>query len=169
MFGGRAVFFARRWSVRFGGGKSRRGVVAVEFALVLPILTTLVLGMWELGRFIEVQQILQNAAGVGGRQASTGSLTNYQVQQAVIDCLAAAGLPTANVNVDVRNLAAPETDVSQAGYLDRLQVVVTIPYSDVRWISGMFVSPSAQLRALAVWYSTKAQAYPTGIGVPPGF
>ena len=44
----------------------RRGAAAVEFALVLPFLLALMLGIWELGRMVEVQQILSTVMRVQG-------------------------------------------------------------------------------------------------------
>ena len=40
----------------------------------------LMLGTWEVGRMVEVSQILNNAVREGGRSASTGQYTNSQVQ-----------------------------------------------------------------------------------------
>ena len=74
--------------------QGRRAVAAVEFAMILPVILTLLLGIWEVGRMIEIQQILYNAAREGGRQASTGQLTDAQVQTVVIQYLQTAGLPT---------------------------------------------------------------------------
>jgi Flp pilus assembly protein TadG len=65
----------------------RRGVAAVEFAFVLPFILILLLGMWEEGRAIQVNQILYNAAREGARQASTGVVTNSAAQQVVINYL----------------------------------------------------------------------------------
>lgn len=51
----------RRTNVR------RRGVAAVEAAVLLPLALMLMLGTWEVGRMVEVGQILNNAAREGGR------------------------------------------------------------------------------------------------------
>ena len=47
--------------------RSRSGVAAVETAVVLPILVVLLLGLWDIGRMIEAQQVLSNAAREGAR------------------------------------------------------------------------------------------------------
>ncbi len=52
--------------------QQRRGVAAVELALLLPLILLLLMGLWEIGRAIDVQQLMSNAAREGGRQASTG-------------------------------------------------------------------------------------------------
>ena len=53
--------------------KNRRGAAAVEFFvctafLIMPLLY----GLWEVGRMVEVQAVMVNAAREGSRQASTG-------------------------------------------------------------------------------------------------
>ena len=47
----------------------RRGVAAVEFAIVAPIFFMLVIGIIEVGRAMMVQQVLINASRVGARRA----------------------------------------------------------------------------------------------------
>ena len=73
--------------------RRRRGTAAVEAAVLLPLALMLMLGTWEVGRMVEVSQILNNAAREGGRSASTGQNTNSQVQQTVLNYLTNAGLP----------------------------------------------------------------------------
>ena len=131
----------------------RRAVAAVELAVVLPFIMGLLLGMWEVGRMVEMQQILANAAREGARQASTGNYTNSQVQTIVTNYLTEAGIPTANVVVTVADNTSG-TDVSSATYLDQLQVTVTIPYGDVRWSAATVYTPATtQLSATVVWIS----------------
>jgi len=61
----------------------------------------------EIGRYIEVFQLLDAAAREGARQASTGQMTNAQVIAAVTGCVQAAGLPTAQLTVTVADLTNP--------------------------------------------------------------
>ncbi len=66
----------------------RYGAASVELALVLTfVLVPILLGIWEVGRMVEVQQNLYNAVREGGRQASTGQKTIAQVQQTVVNYL----------------------------------------------------------------------------------
>ena len=46
---------------------SDRGVAAVEFALILPLLLALTFGLIEFGLFMYNQQVLTNAAREGAR------------------------------------------------------------------------------------------------------
>ena len=133
----------------------RRGIAAVEFAVTLPLLLLLLAGIWEVGVLAQVQQLLSNAARVGGRQASTGLNTTTQAQQAVTEYLQNAGLPTQNVSVTVTNVTSGG-DVSAAKQMDQLTVSVSIPFRDVAWDALNYVVPSgSQITASATWYSMK--------------
>jgi Flp pilus assembly protein TadG len=145
------------------------GTACVEFAIVLPILLTFVLGVLEVGRFITVYEILNAAAREGARQASTGQLTNAQVIAAVTGCVQAAGLPTANLAVTVADLTNAGTDVSQATILDNLQVTVTLPYNNVEWITtSYFINTNTQISTTVYWVSANAASYPTSVTAPTG-
>ncbi len=133
----------------------RSGIAAVEFAVALPLLLLLLAGVWEVGVLVQVQQLLSNAARVGGRQASTGLNTTAQVQQAVTQYLQNAGLPTQNVTVTVTDVTSGG-DVSAANQMDQLTVSVSIPFADVAWDAMSYVVPSgSQITGSATWYSMK--------------
>ena len=145
----------------------RHGAAAVELALLIPLILALLLGTWEAGRLIEVNQILDNAAREGGRRASTGALTNAQVRQEVLDYLQNAGLPVANAVVTVQNLTSPSTDVRDATQMDQIRVAITLPFNDVRWIALYLVTDSTtNITADSVWYSVKDKDYPS-LADPP--
>src|SRR5262249_3227792 len=92
----------------------RRGAAAVELALLLPFLLALLLGVWEVGRLIQINQVLSNAAREGARQASTGEKTNDQVKLAVCQYLKNGGLndhtPDRASSVTPTDLNNPRTD-----------------------------------------------------------
>jgi Flp pilus assembly protein TadG len=147
----------------------RGGTACVEFAVVLPILLTFVLGVLEIGRYVEVYQVINAAAREGARQASTGQMTNAQVINVVTGCIKAAGLPTTQLTVTVSDLTNPGTDVSQATILDNLQVTVSIPYSNVRWITTYFFTNAAtNISTTVYWVSTNPQSYPSSVTAPTG-
>jgi Flp pilus assembly protein TadG len=50
----------------------RDGMAAVECACCMPLLMMILFGLWEVGRFTEVNQVLWNAAREGARDASLG-------------------------------------------------------------------------------------------------
>lgn len=53
----------------------RRGAVAVEFAIILPLLTTIVLGCVDFGRFAHAYIAVANAARAGAGYASFRHVT----------------------------------------------------------------------------------------------
>jgi Flp pilus assembly protein TadG len=134
----------------------RRASAAVELAILLPVvLMPILLGIWELGRIVEVQQILDNAAREGARQASTGQKTNAQVSQIVLQYLTDAGLNNAGSNVVVTDVTSP-VDVSAATRLDHITVTVSLPYTNIRWTTlSLFANSSTNLNASADWYSMR--------------
>jgi Flp pilus assembly protein TadG len=163
----------------------RHGAAAVEMAMVLPLLVWLLVGVWEVGRMVEVQQIISNAAREGARQAATGQFTNAQVEQVVANYLQVAGIPTTNLNTTgntgiqtitgtaqvkmVTDLTNPSYDVSQAGYLDQIQVTVQIPFQDVKWsVLNLITQSSTTMKATVTWYTMVDKPYPIPPEPPPG-
>jgi Flp pilus assembly protein TadG len=82
--------------------RRRHGAAAVELAILLPtVLVPLLFGIWEVGRLVQIQQIVANAAREGGRQASTGKYTEFDIRDDIKDYLTNAGLDTTNVQITV--------------------------------------------------------------------
>ena len=79
----------------------RRGTAAVEFGVSALFLIPLLIGLWEVGRMVEVQQLLANAAREGGRQASTGNVNTAGVQSVVASYLSRNGISCTSSNVTV--------------------------------------------------------------------
>jgi Flp pilus assembly protein TadG len=76
---------------------SERGAVAVEFALILPVLVLLVFGAIEFGRVLSQYQVFQGAAREGARCA------------AVQDGEAAVGLPVCDVRERIESATGSYT------------------------------------------------------------
>ena len=149
--------------------QARRGVATVEAAVILPIAILLLIGTWEVGRMIEVQEILNNAAREGARQAASGVMTAAQVQQVVSNYVQNAGLAATSATVTVADLTHSGVDPTLATQMDQLQVTVTIPFSAVRWSTTSLIATSAtNLTAQANWFSARGLAYPTNVNPPPG-
>ena len=149
--------------------RERRGAVAVEAAFCLPLLLMLMIGMWEVGRMVQISQILANAAREGARYAAMGNLningvntpiTVPMVQQSVRDYLTGAGLPAVAVSgaqVQLTNLSNNTwTDPSDAQPMDKFQVTVTIPsgaaFNSLQW-SALKITGTNQLSASVTWVS----------------
>jgi Flp pilus assembly protein TadG len=134
----------------------RRGTAAVEFAVTSLFLVPLIIGLWEVGRMVEVQQLLANAAREGGRQASTGNVNTAGVQSIVASYLTRNGIACAASNVTVTNLtSSSRSDPTTANQFDQFQVTVTIPFNSVRWVLLNQITNVTQLSASANWVSMK--------------
>ncbi|MBS0210647.1 MAG: pilus assembly protein [Planctomycetes bacterium] len=145
---------------------ARRGLAAVEAAFVMPFLVMLMLGVWEVGRMVEVNQILTNAVREGARVAAGGTTNNIpvtvsMVQAQVQNYMTAAGLPSAAVTgstVTLTNLSSNTwTDPSDASPLDQYQVAVTIPsgsaFNSLRWALTSSITGMTSLTVSTKWYS----------------
>jgi Flp pilus assembly protein TadG len=134
----------------------RRGAAAVEFAVASLFLVPLLIGLWEVGRMVEVQQLLANAAREGGRAASTGNVNTSGVQNIVASYLTRNNIPCAASNVTVVNLtSSSRADPTTANQFDQFQVTVTIPFDSVRWVLLNQITTVRTLGASATWVSMK--------------
>jgi Flp pilus assembly protein TadG len=77
-------------------------VAAVELAFLLPFLMTLLVGIWEVGRFADATIILQNAAREGARQAAAASRSDPVTGQTsyVWASTTSTGKPSGDPDVD---------------------------------------------------------------------
>ncbi|QEH32961.1 TadE-like protein [Aquisphaera giovannonii] len=159
-------------------GRDRRAAAAVEMAVCLPLVLTMLIGTWELGRILEMQQFLNAGAREAARQAGSGLMTNSQVQQVALNYVKNAlgdtsGTRTQHlaVTITVYDADIPSTakavDVSQADALDLLEIQVSIPYADVRWVALPTLSGAGTLSAKATWVSLKNFPFPTTVPQPP--
>lgn len=123
----------------------RRGAVAVEFAILLPLMFLFLMGIWEVGRMINIRQTLMCAAREAGRQAAIGMPEN-ELPDVVLNCLSRAGLETDNVQVGIdADATLPDGDETYA-------LTVSIPFEDVRWlVASLFTSPSDLITVQSVW------------------
>src|SRR5437660_8329183 len=134
----------------------RYGTAAVEFAVTALFLVPLIIGLWEVGRMVQVQQLLANAAREGGRQASTGNVDTAGVQSVVASYLTRNGITCASSNVTVTNLtSSSRNDPKPANQFDQFQVTVSIQFNSVRWVLLNQISNVTQLSASANWVSMK--------------
>jgi Flp pilus assembly protein TadG len=143
----------------FRGRVPRRGVVIVELAFILPLLLFLIIGVWEVGRLVYVQQIMHHAARDAARLASQANIINTTGQYTRIS--KSTGTP--NLDETVRDYVQGSgiTNITgltvQFQYLDgdttltqpyqgvknqKFRVRVTLPYANVRWTGLNLVNPS---------------------------
>lgn len=82
--------------------RSDRGQALVEFALVLPLLILLMVGLFDLGRAVYADSTLSNAARVGSRLAIVNQNVS-QIRAAAATKAAALDLLPADVSVSFRS------------------------------------------------------------------
>jgi len=120
----------------------RRGAVAVEFAIVAPVLIAIVFGMIEMSRAFEMQNLLDVAAREGARFASMdreGMLApnqsaNQKLIQDVKNFLASNGIPQNKITVSVKSHDSPSDDFDlddSANDLKLFDVNVSVNFSEV--------------------------------------
>lgn len=124
---------------------NRRAAVAVEFAAVLPLLLGLILGVIEMTRAYDVQNLLQIGVREGARFAAmdrTGMLqegesTNEKLISDVTGFLVTSGLPANAFEItisDVENVGQPFDIDDSANDLRLFQVDISIPFSAVSYL-----------------------------------
>jgi Flp pilus assembly protein TadG len=119
----------RKWVNR---GRGRRGAAAVEFAVILPVLTTLILGGVDFGRFAYTYIALTNAVQAGAWSAmmnnftsSTQSTWSTNVTTATKDEMTSqTGYTAASMTVTV-------TTSTDANGLKRAQVKASYPFQTI--------------------------------------
>jgi hypothetical protein len=115
---------------------ARRGAVAAEMAIVLPIFILAFIGILEFGRAIMLQQILVNAAREGARRAIVPGATTDEVKKLIVGdpdedepgYLEQAGLGT-NGKIAIWDEDGNDLELEDANSHDLIQVVVQVPYN----------------------------------------
>jgi len=144
----------------------RKGAVAVEFAIVAPVLVAIMFGMIQYGKAFEMQTQLQNAAREGARFASmdhtgmlsNGQTTNQKLVQEVKNFLGTYGIAANDVTVTVKDHASPTADFNldnPANDLKLFDVKVSVKYSKVS-LTPVQASNDYALTAKVVFRNGKA-------------
>jgi hypothetical protein len=122
--------------------KQRCGVVAVEFAIVAPILLALTFGLIQMGRAFEMQNLLEVAAREGARFASMDrdgmlapneSATDKLVND-VKNLLASNGIDKGDVTIEIKDFENPDQDFDiddPANDLKLFEVRVSVDWSNM--------------------------------------
>lgn len=90
--------------------QSERGSTAIEFALILPILASLVFGAIDFGRMLWFKEVLVNATRVGARQGTLFAAGNgeAEIQAAISASLAAGGVDPSGLTVEVTGVGGAQ-------------------------------------------------------------
>ena len=146
--------------------RNRNGVVAVEFAVVAPILVAIVFGMIEMGRAFETQNLLDVAAREGARFASMdregmlagGQTSNQKLIEDVKNFLSTNGFPKDKISVEVKDHENPTSDFDlddPANDLKIFEVNISVPFSEVS-LQPVATSDDYVLKAKVVFRNGRA-------------
>lgn len=116
--------------------RRRRGAAVVEFAVILPLLLTVLFGIIEYGWVFMIRQTLQTAAREGCRVAVLAtSVDPYtDVINRVADVMAPTGLTSYQLQMTHATAGDPVETVS-----------LTVPYADVSLMGAFFNHGSGDL------------------------
>lgn len=126
------------------GQQNRDGTATVELAVVLPIFMTILLGIAEMSRGLDVSERLASAVRQGGRAAASdlssvmpsGTTLNQKVINDIRNILTASGIDGEKVTVTITHADGPSEgktfDLSDGrNYLKYYKVTATVDYADV--------------------------------------
>jgi Flp pilus assembly protein TadG len=134
-------------STRRDSRHRQRGAAAVEFALVLPLLLTLVLGAIDWGWYFFVDQLVTNAAREGAR---AGTLTPPTLPAA--DARTNAITNAAKVsNNYLQKVNLAQTGVVATTDGTSISVTITYPVGSLTGFLPAFVPQSAIATAVMRW------------------
>ena len=123
----------KRRITRRDGKKRSRAAVVVEFAVVLPLLLTILFGILEYGWVFMVRLTLQNAAREGVRLSvlqTTGP--PYSEVDARIDAvMGPTGLTAADYTVVMSHASVDPCDRTE-------QITISVPYERISVTGGFF-------------------------------
>ena len=106
---------------------SRSGSTLVEFALVAPILFTVIFASIEFGRALMTTQSLEEAARSGCRIAVLRGATTSEIEDEVDRILAPTGVDNYTVTVQ-------PTSIADASRWSPVSVTVSTAFADMSWL-----------------------------------
>jgi Flp pilus assembly protein TadG len=130
---------------------ARRGISAVEMALVLPVFISLILGLIEAARLGMVCQELTTAAREGCRVAVLNGMVQSDVQSRINTVLSGSGISVGTVTP---TCPSPYSwDSAPAG--TAITVSLSVPYSQVSWLPTPYFFKNVTITASATMSSER--------------
>lgn len=137
--------------------RMRRGVAAVETAVVAPLLVVAMLGMMEVGYAFMVRQTVTMSSREGARTAALPGGTMSDVNTAVDEAMSAAGLDGYTTTSNVDSLGPEDTEV---------WVTVSIPLDRVSFTGQMLGGGSFDISSTTTMRREGVDIdQPAGVGV----
>jgi len=138
-YAGDVIGPVRRWLRR---GRSEQGAQLVEFALVLPLLLLILLGIAEFGFVFQRYEVVTNAAREGARIAVLPGYTSADVQARVAAYLSSGRVPTTltNPGVTVADVSVAVGGGRPPVSAKRVTVTYTYTYQFLNALAAFFGS-----------------------------
>lgn len=135
----------------------QRGVAAVEFALVLPLFLTLVMGAIDWGWFFYIDQLVTNAAREGARAGtllpplptSTTGQAKYAAEEAGLDFLERVKLSRTGVSAVVTTVGTTVGTTVPLTYA--ISVTVTYPVGSITGFLRSLMPANAVATSVMRW------------------
>jgi len=122
-----------------------RGQGLVEFALVMPVVLMLLLGVLEVGRVVFTMATLSHAVNEGARLATLPGTPDVDaVKDRVVEHATVVGVAEANITVTVTSVSGAARAYSSRQMGDRIKVSLEHTYQPA--VSFIFGAPSLTLR-----------------------
>lgn len=121
-------------------GRTRRGTVAVELAIVSPVMFAMLFGIIEFGWMFTVQHTMVNAAREGARLGVLQGTTVEEIEIEATAYLAPMGLDD-QVSINVTEATVDDPHVT---------VQLTVPREDVSLVGNFFGFTGGTVEGVAV-------------------
>jgi Flp pilus assembly protein TadG len=137
----------------------RSGAAIIEFALVVPFLCLILMGMFELGRAMMVKNTLSDAARKACRTGIKRDKGNTDINAQAMDVMKDNGYDLSKFNPPaIGSITITVTDPNGTVLADSLDapsgsvvsVQVSIPVSSTTWVTPFFLSSGATLESETV-------------------
>lgn len=123
--------------------KPRPGAAVVEFAIVAPFMVMVTMGLVEVTRGTQVKHYLTDAARSGCRLAILPKTTYSEVQANVKTVMTGFNLGSAKYTLTVKVNTTTVTSLDTAKKGDKITVQISIPASEVNWVTPRFFTSSS--------------------------
>lgn len=122
--------------------RDRRGTACVELAVLSPLLLIFILGIIDVGQFVNVGQSVSNASREGARVAARSATVNVAAVEAAVKNYLTdmhPNLPSSAVQVTVSSGGNPVagTGLASVAMGSTISVQVDVQFDAVRWFNGL--------------------------------
>jgi Flp pilus assembly protein TadG len=129
--------------------RRRRGVAAVEFAFLAPVLCAILFAVIDFGRAMMSLDLLAHAARGGARVGVLANKSTDDITTAVNASLDGAGIDHTKANVAV-TVNGNSANASTAVTGDQVQVTVSVAYGNLTWLPSSWFMGNATLSEAVV-------------------